>query len=58
MPNVQNREFVYRAANVFEHLPEFTQRVQQKFPYAELLTYTHPPPESVRNSDGQCIPPP
>eukprot|EP00027_Filamoeba_sp_ATCC50430_P012224 CAMPEP_0168576648 /NCGR_PEP_ID=MMETSP0413-20121227/20351_1 /TAXON_ID=136452 /ORGANISM="Filamoeba nolandi, Strain NC-AS-23-1" /LENGTH=750 /DNA_ID=CAMNT_0008610321 /DNA_START=205 /DNA_END=2457 /DNA_ORIENTATION=+ len=52
--SVSGKEFIYRGYEL-ERISDFTQRFQDKFPNAKLLTYTDLPAQDVRDSDGQYL---
>lgn len=51
---LRNREFIFRGLEL-ERLADFTQRIQSKFPQAQLLNYTEEPQTDVQNSEGQFL---
>eukprot|EP00002_Diphylleia_rotans_P033952 TRINITY_DN726_c0_g1_i1.p1 TRINITY_DN726_c0_g1~~TRINITY_DN726_c0_g1_i1.p1 ORF type:complete len:1627 (-),score=400.74 TRINITY_DN726_c0_g1_i1:247-5127(-) len=50
----QGKEFVYRGYEL-EKISEFVQRIQNKFPNAEILQSSAPPSAELANSDGLYI---
>mgnify|MGYP001547120460 CR=1 FL=1 len=51
---LQNKVLIYRGKE-YERLSDFSSRLQNQFPNAQLLKTLAPPPEDVKNSPGQCI---
>lgn len=51
---LRNRVFVYRGLE-YERIGNFTQRLQQEFPAASVLSKNTPPSQEILNSEGQHI---
>ncbi len=52
--SIAGKEYVYRGFEL-ERISDFNARVMTKFPNAQLLPYTEPPPPEIINGDGQYI---
>lgn len=53
-PNLANKQFIYRGFEL-EHSRDFQARISSAYPTAEILNFTEPPGDEVRNSYKQQL---